>query len=52
MNTQIVIQRILTAGEGYYLTNGSTYARTVVLPESADHTVWQEIPEEEVPNEF
>lgn len=52
MRTQIVSQRILTAGEGCCLTNGETYAKTVVLPEEADYTVWMEIPEEEVPDEF
>ncbi len=52
MKTQIVSQRILTAGESCVLTNGQTYAKTVVLPEDADYTVWQEISEEEVPDEF
>lgn len=50
MKTEILKQRILTAEEGFCLTNGESYAKTVVLPESADHTVWQEIPEEEVPD--
>ncbi len=47
MKTQIVEQRILTADEGMYLTDGQTYGKTVVLPADADHTVWQEITEEE-----
>ena len=52
MKTQIVSQRILTAAEGCCLTDGQTYAKTVVLPKSADYSVWREIPEEEVPDEF
>lgn len=52
MRTQIVSQRILTAAEGCVLTNGDTYAKTVVLPESADYSVWREIPEGEVPDEL
>lgn len=52
MKTTFVSQRILTAEEGFCLTNGESYAKTVVLPESADHTVWQEIPQEEVPYEL
>ena len=47
MKTKIVEQRILTADEGMYLTDGETYGKTVVLPADADHTVWQEISEEE-----
>lgn len=43
MKTQIVEQRILTADEGMYLTNGETYGKTVVLPADADHSVWNEI---------
>ena len=42
-----ITQIILTADEGMYLTDGKTYAKTVVLPEGADTTVWQEITEEE-----
>ncbi len=52
MRTQIISQRILTADRGCCLTNGETYAKTVVLPESADDTVWWEIPEEEAPDEL
>lgn len=43
MKTQIVEQRVLTADEGMYLTNGETYGKTVVLPADADHSVWHEI---------
>lgn len=50
MKTQIVTQRILTAGEGCCLTNGDSFVKTVVLPESADPALWWEIPETEVPN--
>ena len=43
MKQEIVKQIILTADEGMYLTNGETYGKTVVLPESADASVWREI---------
>lgn len=43
MKTQIVTQRILTAAKGKYITDGETIAQTVVLPESADASVWREI---------
>lgn len=42
-----ITQIILKADEGFYLTNGETYAKTVVLPENADTTVWHEITEAE-----
>lgn len=47
MKTQIIEQRILTAEEGMYLTDGETFGKTVVLPADADHTLWHEISEEE-----
>ena len=47
MKTQIVKQRILTADEGMYLTDGETYGKTVVLPADADCSVWHEVTEEE-----
>ena len=47
MKTQIVEQRVLTADEGMYLTNGETYGKTVVLPADADHSVWHEITDAE-----
>lgn len=37
----------LIAKEGYYYTNGTTIAKTVVMPESADPAAWREITEEE-----
>lgn len=43
MKQEFVKQIILTADEGMYLTNGETYGKTVVLPESADALVWREI---------
>ena len=49
MKTQIVQQRILTADEGMFLTDGETYGKTVVLPADADHSVWKEVTEEELP---
>jgi hypothetical protein len=51
MKTQIVEQRILTADEGMFLTNGEVYGKTVVLPVDADHTLWREVTEEELPAE-
>jgi hypothetical protein len=51
MKKETVKQIILTADEGMYLTDGETYGKTVVLPESADQSVWQEVPEAEKPEE-
>ena len=47
MKTELITQRILTADEGMYLTDGETYGKTVVLPEAADASAWSEITEEE-----
>ena len=47
MKNETITQRILTADEGMYLTNGETYGKTVVLPVDADHTVWHEVTEAE-----
>ena len=47
MKKETVKQIILTADDGMYLTNGDTYGKTVVLPESADQNDWHEITEEE-----
>ena len=47
MKKETVKQIILTADEGMYLTNGETCGKTVVLPETADQSVWYEITEEE-----
>ena len=44
-------QIILTADEGKYLTDGETYGKTVVLPESADPNEWREVAEDELPEE-
>ncbi len=51
MKTETITQRILTADEGMYLTDGETYGKTVVLPVDADHTVWHEVREAELPKE-
>ena len=51
MKTETITQRILTAEEGMYLTDGVTYGKTVVLPVDADHTVWREVREAELPKE-
>lgn len=47
MKTELVSQRILTAEENHYLTNGEVFAKTVVLPADADNTLWKEITREE-----
>ncbi len=47
MIKETITQIILKADEGFYLTNGETYGKTVILPKGADTTVWVEIPEEE-----
>ena len=47
MKKETIKQIILTADEGMYLTNGETYGKMVVLPESADQSVWYEITEQE-----
>lgn len=49
MKEKIVEQRILTADEGKYLTDGETYGRTVVLPVDADYSQWQEVTEAGLP---
>ncbi len=51
MQSKIVEQRILTADDGMFLTNGETYGKTVVLPADADHSVWREVTEAELPKE-
>ena len=43
MKKETIKQTILTADEGMYLTNGETYGKTVVLPESASADDWHEI---------
>ena len=43
MKKETIKQTILTADEGMYLTNGETYGKTVVLPESANTNDWYEI---------
>lgn len=47
MKTEIVNQRVLRADAGMMLTNGSVCVTTVVMPMSADASVWTEIPEAE-----
>ena len=47
MKKETIKQIILTADEGMYLTNGETYGKTVVLPESANVNDWYEITEKE-----
>lgn len=47
MTKETIKQIILTADEGMYLTNGETYGKTVVLPESANVEDWHEITEQE-----
>lgn len=40
-------QRILKADDGKVLTNGETFAKTVVMPVDADDSAWREITEAE-----
>ena len=47
MTKETIKQTILKADDGMYLTNGETYGKTVVLPESADTNDWYEITEKE-----
>lgn len=47
MRSEIITQRVLTADDGMYLTNGETCGKTVVLPERADASEWWEITKEE-----
>ena len=47
MKMETVEQRILTADEGMYLTDGETAGKTVVLPANSDFSKWREITEEE-----
>ena len=47
MTKETIKQIILTADEGMYLTNGETYGKTVILPESASVDDWYEITEAE-----
>ena len=49
MKTETITQRILTADEGMFLTDGETYGKTVVLPMNADPTEWREVTEAELP---
>lgn len=49
MKTEVITQRILTADEGMYLTDGEIYGKTVVLPMSADSTVWREVAQCQLP---
>lgn len=52
MKSEIVKQRILTADDGMYLTNGETRGKTVVLNAEADHSMWYEITEAEADRLF
>ena len=47
MKRETIKQIILTADNGKYLTNGETYGKTVILPESADASLWYEITDAE-----
>lgn len=47
MKQEIVKQIILIADQGKYLTNGKTYGKTVVLPETANASEWYEITDAE-----
>jgi hypothetical protein len=47
MEVKTITTTILTAHEGMVLTNGTTYATTVYVPENADPNEWREITLEE-----
>lgn len=47
MKKETITQVILKADEGMYLTNGETYGKTVILPETANQSDWYEITEDE-----
>ena len=47
MTKETIKQTILKADDGMYLTNGETYGKTVILPESASADDWYEITEAE-----
>lgn len=47
MKTETVTQIYLRADEGMFLTDGESVGKTVVLPASADPSVWREITEAE-----
>lgn len=51
MKQQTVTQIILTAEAGLYLTDGESYGKTVILPETADVSAWKEVCESELPEE-
>lgn len=51
MKQQTVTQIILTAEAGLYLTDGESYGKTVILPETADVSAWKEVSENELPEE-
>ncbi|MBR5012285.1 MAG: hypothetical protein IKY12_06970 [Clostridia bacterium] len=48
MKKETIKQIILTADEDMYLTDGETFAKTVVLPENADLHVWREVTAQEI----
>ena len=47
MKKETITQVILKADDGMYLTNGETYGKTVILPETANAEEWHEITAEE-----
>ena len=47
MKIETITQKILTADDGMFLTNGETYGKTGILPMDADETAWYEITEAE-----
>lgn len=44
MKIHTITQTVLTAEEGHYLTDGSTYGTVVVLPAAENAQNWHEIP--------
>lgn len=51
MKKSIIEIEVLTANEGYVLTNGETYTDTVWLGNVDSEENWSEIPIEDIPEE-
>lgn len=47
MQIKTFTRTIITAKEGYVLTDGKTYGKKIILAEGADASVWHEITDEE-----
>ena len=52
MKKETITQIILKADDGKVLTDGETFGKIVILPESADVDDWYEISEKEAEAKF